>query len=133
MKGFRLSIAVAVHNEEAVLPELLRRLSAVLDCLADGPHEIVLVDDGSSDRTLEILEQAARLDPRLVVISLSRNFGHQAALTAALDHVTGDAVMVMDADLQDPPEAIPLFLEQHRQGYDVVYATRVNRKEPWWL
>jgi len=130
---FRLSVAVPLYNEESVLPEFLRRTGAVLESIAGGPHEIVLVDDGSSDRTLEILEAAAARDPRIVMVALSRNFGHQAALTAALDHCSGDAVVVMDADLQDIPEAIPGFVEQFQRGYDVVYATRAHRKEAWWL
>jgi len=132
-EGFRLSVALPVHNEEAALPELLLRLRAVLNSLGGGPHEIVFVDDGSTDRTLEILEEEARRDPGLVVVALSRSFGHQAALTAALDYVSGDATVVMDADLQDSPEAIPGFVARFRQGYDVVYAQRVARKEPWWL
>jgi len=94
---------------------------------------MLFVDDGSSDRTFEILAGAAFADPRIVVLSLSRNFGHQAALSAALDHVTGDFVVVMDGDLQDPPEAIPRFLEEQRKGFDVVYAQRVRRKEAWVL
>jgi len=128
---FRLSVAVPIHNEESVLPELLMRLRAVLDGLPGGPHEIVFVDDGSSDRTFAILEEAARRDSRIVVLSLSRNFGHQSAITAALDHITGDAAVVMDGDLQDVPEAIPQFVERHHQGFDVVYAQRIRRKEPW--
>ena len=128
--GFRLSVAIPVHNEESVLPELLRRLCAVLDSLAGGPHEVVFVDDGSSDRTFELLAEAAQRDSRIVALSLSRNFGHQQAITAALDHVTGDATVVMDGDLQDVPEVIPQFVEKFRQGYDVVYARRVRRKEP---
>ncbi len=128
--GFRLSVAIPVHNEESVLPELFRRLRAVLDALPGGPHEMLFVDDGSTDRTFEMLAEAAREDSRIIAISLSRNFGHQAAITAALDHVTGDASVVMDADLQDVPEAIPDFVEKYRQGYDVVYAQRVRRKEP---
>jgi dolichol-phosphate mannosyltransferase len=132
-RPFRLSVAVPLFNEESVVPEFLRRTRAVLEKIAGGPHEIVLVDDGSSDRTPEILEEEAAGDPRMVVVSLSRNFGHQAALTAALDHCSGDAVVVMDADLQDVPEAIPLFVAQHQRGYDVVYATRAHRKEAWWL
>ncbi len=132
-KPFRLSVAIPLHNEEAGIPELLRRLGAVLDSIPGGPHEMVLVDDGSRDRTLELLHAAARRDPRIVVIALSRNFGHQAALTAALDHVTGDAVVAMDADLQDRPEAIPDLLAKHREGFDVVYAQRVKRKESWLL
>jgi glycosyltransferase involved in cell wall biosynthesis len=128
---FRLSIAVPLQNEETVLPELLRRTLAVLDRLPGGPHEIVFIDDGSTDRTFDQLEEAARGDSRIFAISLSRNFGHQAALTAALDHVAGDAVVVMDGDLQDVPEVIPQFVERFDQGYDVVYAQRIRRKEPW--
>jgi glycosyltransferase involved in cell wall biosynthesis len=129
----RVSVAIPVYNEELVVPELLRRVGAVLDGIPGGPHEIVIVDDGSRDRTLAMLQEAAATEPRLVVIALSRNFGHQAALTAAIDHVTGDAVMLMDGDLQDAPEALPTFLEWYNQGYDVVYAQRTKRKEVWYL
>jgi dolichol-phosphate mannosyltransferase len=129
----RISVAIPLYNEEAGAVELLRRVTAVLDRLPGGPHEIVLVDDGSRDRTLEILERCAADDARLVVIALSRNFGHQRALTAALDHVSGDVTVVMDGDLQDPPEMIPNFLAQYREGYDVVFAQRVKRKEAFWL
>jgi glycosyltransferase involved in cell wall biosynthesis len=129
----RVSVAIPLHNEESVLPELLRRVGGVLDALPGGPHEIVMVDDGSTDGTMALLEEAVGRDSRLVAVTLSRNFGHQAALTAALDHVTGDATVIMDGDLQDRPEAIPTFVELMSQGYDVVYATRVGRKEPWWL
>ena len=128
-----ISVAIPVYNEEAVMPELLRRTCAVLDEIPGGPHQIVLVDDGSSDRTWELLEKAAEKDPRLVVITLSRNFGHQTALGAALDYVSGDVTVLMDGDLQDPPEAIPVLVDAYRQGYDVVYVQRVNRKEAWWL
>ena len=128
-----LSVLVPVHNEESVIPESLRRVRSVLDRIPGGPHEIVFVDDGSSDRTLEILEEAAALDPTIKVIALSRNFGHQAALTAAMDYANGDAVIVIDGDLQDPPEIIPELLERFRSGYDVVYAQRKERKEVWWL
>jgi dolichol-phosphate mannosyltransferase len=129
----RVSLAIPVFNEEAVVPELIRRTTAVLDGIPGGPHEIVLADDGSSDRTLELLEQAAEKDPRLVVVSLSRNFGHQTALAAALDQVSGDVAVLLDGDLQDPPEAVPTLLEWYQQGYDVVYVRRMNRKESWWL
>src|ERR1700722_8888500 len=122
---FRLSLAIPLHNEESVLPELLRRTRTVLDQIAGGPHEIVFVDDGSTDRTFLILEEAVKQDPRIQVISLSRNFGHQAAITAALDHVTGEAAVVMDGDLQDAPEVIPQFVEKFQQGYEVVYGRRV--------
>lgn len=129
----RVSLAIPVFNEEAVVPELIRRTTAVLDGTPGGPHEIVLVDDGSSDRTLELLEQAAEKDPRIVVVSLSRNFGHQTALAAALDQVAGDVAVLLDGDLQDPPEAVPTLLEWYQSGYDVVYVRRLNRKESWWL
>src|SRR5437667_9112096 len=127
----RLSVAIPLYNEEAGVRELLERLRRVLDRLPGGPHEIVLVDDGSSDATFELLATAARDDPRIVAISLSRNFGHQAALAAALDHVSGDLVVVMDGDLQDPPEVIPSLIEQQAKGFDVVYVRRVARKERW--
>jgi glycosyltransferase involved in cell wall biosynthesis len=126
----RLSVAIPVHDEEPIIPELLERLSGVLNRLTGGPHEIIFVDDGSRDRTLQLLEAAAARDPRLVVVSLSRNFGHQAALTAALDQVTGDAAVVMDGDLQDRPEEIPRLVAKLEEGFDVVYAQRVRRKEP---
>lgn len=129
MTSRRLSVAIAVHNEDEVLPELVRRISAVLDELPGGPHEVVLVDDGSTDKTWELILEAAASDPRFVGIRLSRNFGHQAALTAALEAVTGDLVVVMDGDLQDGPEEIPRFVAEYDRGYDVVYAQRVRRKE----
>lgn len=125
----RLSVAVPVHNEEEVLAELLQRLRAALDGLEGGPHQLIFVDDGSRDGSLRTLEEAAASDPRIVVVSLSRNFGHQAALTAALDQVTGDAAVVMDADLQDRPEEIPRLVAKLAEGFDVVYAQRVRRKE----
>lgn len=130
-REFRLSVTIPVHNEETVLPELLRRTLAALDQIEGGPHELVLVNDCSTDGSLEILEEAARQDARILVVSLSRNFGHQAALTAGLDHTSGDAVVVMDGDLQDTPEAIPEFVGRFLEGYDVVYGQRVRRKEPW--
>jgi polyisoprenyl-phosphate glycosyltransferase len=129
----RVSLAIPIYNEESVVPELVRRTSAVLDSLPGGPHEIVFVNDGSTDGTLELLEAAAERDPRVVVVELSRNFGHQTALAAALDQVSGDVVVLLDGDLQDPPEAVTTLVEQYQQGYDVVYVKRINRKEKWWL
>ncbi len=126
---FRLSVAIPVYNEESVLPELYRRLKDVLDQIPGGQHEIVFVDDGSTDATREMLGALAIADERVKAVLLSRNFGHQSALSAALDHVTGDAVVLMDGDLQDTPETIPRFLEQFKQGFDVVYAVREKRKE----
>ena len=124
----RVSFAIPVFNEESVIDELLSRVGKVLDELP-GAHQMVFADDGSSDRTLERLRNAAAADPRICVVALSRNFGHQAAISAALDHVTGDVVMVMDGDLQDSPETLPEFLAAFREGFDVVYAVRKNRQE----
>ena len=129
----KICVAVPVYNEEDVLPEFLARTGQVLDKLGIGPHQMLFIDDGSSDATLRILRDAAERDPRVAVISLSRNFGHQAAITAALDHANGDATVIMDADLQDPPEAIATFVAKWNEGFDVVYAQRVNRKESLWL
>jgi len=133
MNSPAIAVAVPLHNEEAGLPELVRRVGLVLDQMPGGPHEMLFVDDGSSDRTMPLLEEFASHDPRISVISLSRNFGHQAALTAALDHVSGDVAVVLDGDLQDPPETIPRLVEKHLEGYDVVYAQRLRRKEALWL
>ena len=124
-----VSVAIPLHDEEEVFPELFRRLAAVLDDLPGGPHEMVFVDDGSSDRTFELVVGAAAADDRVVGVQLSRNFGHQPAETAALEHVSGDVVVVMDGDLQDRPEDIPRLIAEYERGYDVVYARRVRRKE----
>jgi glycosyltransferase involved in cell wall biosynthesis len=129
----RLTVGVPVYNEEEVIPELLARLIAVLDGIPGGPHEVVLVDDGSTDESRRLLEEAARRDRRIRVVALSRNFGHQAALGAALDHATGDAVVLMDADLQDRPETILEFVRHHEAGADVVFARRTSREEGWML
>ena len=129
----KVSIAIPVYNEETIVEELLRRCLTVLDTLPGGPHEIVLVDDGSADRTWTLIEQASEKDSRLVGVTLSRNFGHQAAIGAALDHASGDFVVVMDGDLQDPPEAIPELLAEAQKGFDVVYVVRIGRKESVWL
>lgn len=129
----RISVAIPVFNEEQALPELLGRVTRVLDGIPGGPHEIVVVDDGSTDGTFDVLTAEMQRDRRVVAIALSRNFGHQLALTAALDHVSGDLVVVMDGDLQDSPEAIETLLARQRDGYDVVYARRTKRKEAWFL
>jgi glycosyltransferase involved in cell wall biosynthesis len=122
-----LSIIVPVYNEEEVFTEFHRRLSAVLDTIPMRA-EIVVINDGSRDNTLELLQQLHASDERLAIVDLSRNFGKEIALTAGLHNANGDAVVVIDADLQDPPELIPELLEQWRQGYDVVYAKRACRE-----
>jgi dolichol-phosphate mannosyltransferase len=125
----RLSVGIPLYNEEAVVPELLARIRPVLDSVPGGPHEVVFVDDGSTDRTRKLLADAARRDPRLKIVAFSRNFGHQAAFTAALDYVRGDVVVLMDGDLQDEPELIPELVRRHQAGADVVYARRMSRQE----
>ncbi|MFZ2887238.1 MAG: glycosyltransferase family 2 protein [Minisyncoccia bacterium] len=125
-----ISIAVPVFNEEKNVPELLKRLPGVLNRHTGFTlGEIVFVDDGSSDRTLELLREGAQTDARIKILSFSRNFGHQIAVSAALDHVTGDAVAIIDGDLQDPPEFIPELAKKWLEGYAVVYAVRRKRKE----
>jgi dolichol-phosphate mannosyltransferase len=120
-----LSVVAPVYDEEALIEEFYARVCSALEGL---PFELVLVDDGSSDKTPEILEQLAESDPRVRIVYLSRNFGHQTALTAGLDHALGDAVVMLDADLQDPPELIPKMLDHWRAGCDVVYAVREQRE-----
>ena len=122
-----LSVVAPVFNEEATLGELHRRLSATLTALG-GTNEIVLVDDGSTDGSWGLLLELAARDPQLRLLRLSRNFGHQAALSAGLDAARGDAVVLMDADLQDPPEVIPSLVAKWRDGFDVVYAIRSDRE-----
>jgi len=122
-----LSIVVPCYNEEAVLPELHRRLVSVLEQVADIGFEIIYADDGSSDDTSEILRKLQSSDPRVRVVSLSRNFGHQIAVTAGLEHASGEAAVIIDADLQDPPEVIPEMVERWRDGYQVVYGLRARR------
>jgi len=125
------SLVIPVYNEEATLPELYRRLCKVMDQL-DGAVELVLVNDGSRDLTLEILRALHQQDERVCYLSLARNFGHQIAVTAGLHFVRGQAVIIMDADLQDPPELIGAMVTCWRQGYEVVYAQRIVRhREPW--
>ncbi len=123
-----LSVVVPLYNEGVNVDRLHRRLAAALAPLGD-PYELVFVDDGSRDATPRLLDEAQEGDPSVVVIHLSRNFGHQAAVSAGLDHARGRAVIVMDGDLQDPPELLPRFVEKWDEGFDVVYAIRQKRKE----
>jgi len=120
------SFVVPICNEEQTLPELGRRLAAVLDRL-DAPGEVIFVDDGSEDRSLELMADLNARDPRFRIVELSRNFGHQLAITAGLDVASGDAVVVMDGDLQDPPEVALEMIDRWREGFDVVYAIREAR------
>jgi len=127
-----LSIVVPVYNEEAVLRPFHQRLSGVLDGL-DMAAEILFVNDGSNDETVHVVRDLRQEDGRIALVDLSRNFGKEIALTAGLDHAAGDAVVVIDADLQDPPELIPRLISRWRDGYDVVYAKRARRTGESWL
>src|SRR5262245_37379214 len=115
------SFVLPIHNEEQTLPELATRLQEVLHRL-DGSAEVILVDDGSRDRSPALMRGIHARDPRFRIVELSRNFGHQLAITAGLDHARGDAVVVMDADLQDPPEVALELAAKWREGYEVVAA-----------
>jgi dolichol-phosphate mannosyltransferase len=123
-----ISVVVPLYNEQDNVDDLHRRLDLSLRSLGMS-HEIVFVNDGSRDETPALIDVLQESDPNLGVVHLSRNFGHQAAISAGIDHARGQAVVVMDGDLQDPPEVIPQFVRRWREGYDVVYAVRQHRKE----
>jgi dolichol-phosphate mannosyltransferase len=125
--GIELSVIVPVYNEEAVLEACHRRLSEILPSLSMA-YEIIFIDDGSRDRTLELAKSIAARDRQVQIIEFSRNFGHQIAITAGFAEARGKAIVAIDADLQDPPEVIPLMVAKWREGYDVVYGKRAKRK-----
>jgi dolichol-phosphate mannosyltransferase len=127
-----LSLVIPVYNEEEVLPALLDTLRAVVAKI-DCDHEIIFVNDGSKDATRQILSRACAEDRRVKLLDFCRNFGHQMAITAGMDFASGDAVVVMDADLQDPPEILVDMVALYRQGYDVVSAQRTTRKKDTWF
>jgi glycosyltransferase involved in cell wall biosynthesis len=127
-----ISIVAPVYNEEDVLPELARRVRAVMDDTGES-WELVLVDDGSHDRSAQIIQELHEADPRVTGVSFSRNFGFQIAVTAGLDHAQGDAIILTDADLQDPPEVYPGMIAKWREGYDVVYGIRASREGETWF
>jgi glycosyltransferase involved in cell wall biosynthesis len=127
-----LSVVAPCFNEEGVLHELYRRICAVLEGAGES-WELVLVNDGSRDRTPEIMRELHTADPRVKVLDFARNFGHQVAVTAGMDYARGDAVVLIDADLQDPPEVILDLLAKWREGYEVVYAVRAERKGETWF
>lgn len=120
-----VSVVVPIHNEQGSIPLLLPRLEAVMKVFS---HEVILIDDGSSDRSIELLRAAAAKDNRIKLLSFSRNFGHQVAVTAGLEYARGKAIVIIDADLQDPPEVIVPMVAKWREGYDVVYGKRARRE-----
>lgn len=126
------SVVAPIFNEEELLPEFYRRVVTVMESLKE-PFEIVLVNDGCHDRSPQIMRELHSQDPRVKVINFSRNFGHQLAITAGTDYARGKAVVVIDSDLQDPPEVIPDLVERWREGYEVVYAVRSERAGETWF
>ncbi|MEM1505366.1 glycosyltransferase family 2 protein [Domibacillus sp. 8LH] len=126
-EDMKYSIIIPVYNEELVIRETYSRLKAVMD-QADGSYELLFVNDGSQDATIDILKEIAVQDRHVKYLDFSRNFGHQIAITAGMDHAAGSAIVVIDADLQDPPELILDMIEKWKEGYDVVYAKRTKRK-----
>jgi dolichol-phosphate mannosyltransferase len=121
------SVVIPIFNEEIVIPELYRRMVAVMDGIGE-PWEMICVNDGSRDRSEELLIKLHQEDPRVKLVNFSRNFGHQIAITAGMDYAQGDAIVIIDADLQDPPELIAEMADKWREGYDVVYAVRTERE-----
>src|SRR5262245_2919310 len=121
------SVVIPVYNEEANLPELHSRLTAMF-CQLSASYELIFVEDGSRDTSATVLEQLYEADPRVVVLQFSRNFGHHLAVTAGMDASTGDVVILMDADLQDRPEDIPILCRKLDEGYDVVFGIRAQSK-----
>jgi dolichol-phosphate mannosyltransferase len=126
------SLIIPIYNEEENITEMYRRLHHVMEQL-DGDVELILIDDGSRDRSLNMIRELHHRDKRLHYLSLARNFGHQIAVTAGLNFVQGKCIIVMDADLQDPPELILTMIDKWHQGYQVVYAQRVSRQQEGWL
>lgn len=124
----KISIVIPMYNEQEVASECYKRVKNVLSELSQYEHEIIMIDDGSKDKTLEIIEKFAEQDENLKIISFSKNFGHQAGVTAGLKETSGDAVVIIDADMQDPPELIKDMVSLWEEGNDVIYAVRGKRK-----
>ena len=124
----KVSVVIPMYYEEEVANECYQRMKSVLTAIPNYEYEIVFINDGSKDKTLEILEEIAKEDKNVKVLSFSRNFGHQCAVTAGIKHVSGDAIVIIDADLQDPPELIPEMLKLWEQGYEVIYGKRKLRE-----
>lgn len=132
MSSPEITIVAPVYNEAETLPELYQRVRDVMEQTGDT-WELVLVDDGSADRSGEIILELSRQDPRVRPVRFARNFGHQIAVTAGLDYSRGRAVVIIDSDLQDPPEVILLMIDKWREGYEVVYGVRTDREGESWF
>ena len=127
-----ISVVAPAYNEQDVLQEFYHRVTSVISRLGCS-YEIVLVNDGSSDNTLALMHELHKNDPRVTVVDLSRNFGKEIALTAGLDHTHGEVVVILDADLQDPPELIPKMIDGWREGYEIIYGVRTKRDGETWF
>ncbi len=128
----KYSLIIPIYNEEENIAELYNRLKPIIDSL-DGESELVLIDDGSKDNSLKLMLELHQKDSRVKYLSFARNFGHQTAVTAGLNFAQGQAIIILDADLQDPPELIPELIEKWKEGYHVVYAQRISRKQEGWF
>jgi glycosyltransferase involved in cell wall biosynthesis len=128
----RYSIVAPAYNEEETLPEFYRHIRDVMDGLGE-PWELVLVNDGSTDNSAEVMRDLHARDPRVCIVDFARNFGHQIAITAGMDHARGEAVVTIDVDLQDPPEVIPDLIARWQEGYQVVYGVRAGREGETWF
>lgn len=122
-----ISVVLPIYNEEGNIVKLLQRIERTLSLL--GEYEVVCVDDGSTDNSSSLLFETAQKSPHVKVITFSRNFGHQIAITAGLDYAEGDAVIIMDSDLQDPPEIIPKMIQKWQEGFEVIYGKRLSRSD----
>ena len=130
--GQLLSVVVSVYNEEAALNQFYQVTAGVLKTIP-WDYELIFVNDGSRDRSLEILHQLASKDSRVKVVSFSRNFGHEAAMIAGIDHSSGDGIVCMDADLQHPPQCIPEIIEKFQAGYEVINMVRTKNQSAGWF
>ena len=126
------SFVIPIYNEESTLPELRRRVADFLDVI-DAQSEVILVDDGSRDKSIDLMREISSADPRFKCVELSRNYGHQIAITAGMDYASGDAIIIMDADLQDPPEVVGQMIDKWKEGYDIVYGVREERDGETWF
>lgn len=126
------SFVIPIYNEESTLPELRRRVADFLDVI-DVQSEVILVDDGSRDKSIDLMHEISSADPRFKCVELSRNYGHQIAITAGMDYASGDAIIIMDADLQDPPEVVGQMIDKWKEGYDIVYGVREERDGETWF
>ncbi len=132
MVSVQYSLIIPIYNEEDTIPEMYRRVRAVMDQLG-AETELILINDGSRDRSLELMREFHENDPQVCYISFARNFGHQTAVTAGMNFARGQAIIILDADLQDPPELIPDLIQTWKQGYQVVYAKRLKRHKEGWI